>query len=83
MPTLQEWLQNRAERDQYLYDRYGKPLESVHAGEFVAIGPDGQTLVGATAAEVLRQAIDAFGSGNFAFKRIGQRAFGTWLAASE
>ena len=29
-----------------LYERYGKPLEAEHWGEFVAISPDGRTILG-------------------------------------
>ena len=70
------------ERDRQLYERYGKPLEKGHKGEYVAISPEGQTIVGPRAAEVLDQAVDAFGSGNFALKRVGYRAFGRWLTFS-
>ena len=80
---LDGWLARRAELDGCLYERYGKPLEQDHAGEYVAIGPDGQTIVGAAAAEVLRQAIEAFGSGNFALRRVGSHTFGRWLNVGE
>ena len=70
------------ERDRELYERYGKPLEKDHPGEYVAISPEGQTIVGAEAAEVLRRAIDSFGSGNFALKRVGYRTFGRWLTVA-
>jgi hypothetical protein len=80
MADLQAWLAERAKQDQRLYEQYGKSLEKDHTGEYVAIGADGQTLIGASAAEVLQQAVDAFGSGNFALKRVGHRTFGRWLA---
>lgn len=69
-------------RDRLLYERFGRPLETDHRGEYVAIAPDGQTILGTRAAEVLRQAIDRFGSGNFALKRVGYRTFGRWLTAN-
>ena len=69
-------------RDRELYERYGKPLERNHKGEYVAISPEGRTILGSRAAEVLDQAVDNFGSGNFALKRVGYRAFGRWLTLS-
>ena len=50
--------------------------------KYVAIGPDGHTIVDTDSAEVLRQAIAKFGSGNFALKRAGHCAFDTWLTVS-
>jgi hypothetical protein len=79
MTNLSAWLNQRTQEDQHLYEQYGKPLEKAHAGEYAAIGADGQTIVGPIAAEVLRQAIDTFGSGKFAFRRVGYRTFGRWL----
>lgn len=54
-----------------LYQRYGKPLEQDHHGEYAAISQDGQVIVGADDVAVMDQAIEAFGSGNFVFRRIG------------
>ena len=80
MADLKEWLAKRAREDEHLYVQFGKPLEASHRGEYVAIGPEGQTILGTSDVDVLRQAIAAFGSGNFALKRIGQRTFGRWLS---
>ena len=80
MTSLKEWLRHRAQEDKRLYERYGKPLEKDHKGEYVAIGPDGQTIIGASDVIVLQQAIEAFGSGNFALTRVGHRTFGRWLS---
>ncbi len=60
-----------------LYERYAKPLEAEHTGKFVAVSPEGQTIVGETMGEVARQATAAFGRGIFLFK-VGQRAVGRW-----
>jgi hypothetical protein len=54
-----------------LYERYGKPLEQEHYGEYVAISQDGQVIAGADDVAVLDQAIQTFGSGNFILRRIG------------
>ena len=82
MTELKDWLAHRAPIDHSLYERFGRPLEPDHSGQFVAIGPDGQTIVGPSAAEVLEHAIAKFGSGNFALNRVGHRTFGRWLVGS-
>ena len=79
MTNIKEWLDRRADEDRRLYEQYGKPLENDHKGEFVAIGSDGTVILGDDSDDVLRQAVDAFGSGNFALTRIGEKAFGKWL----
>ncbi|MHB8573848.1 MAG: hypothetical protein ACYDCQ_00810 [Dehalococcoidia bacterium] len=72
--TQQELL---AESDR-LYEQFAKPLEAEHWGEFVAIAPDGRSILGETANQVGRAAMAAFGPGNFVFK-IGPRVSGKWL----
>jgi hypothetical protein len=47
------------EESDRLYELYGKPLEAEHWGEFVAISPDGRTLLGPSADEVGRAAREA------------------------
>lgn len=79
MAYLKKWLDKRVEEDQRLYKQYGKPLEQAHKGKYLAIGPKGQTILGKSDVEVLKKAIDTFGSGHFALKRVGQRTFGRWL----
>ena len=80
MKPVDEWAAQRIAEDDRLYDLYGKPLEEKHWGRFVAIGSDGQTILGDDDGSVLGQAIEKFGSGNFAFTRIGDRTLGQWLA---
>lgn len=66
------------ERAQYadrLYEQYGKPLEAEHWGEFVAIAPDGRTVLGATMLEVAELAESTLGLGVFVFK-VGPRVVG-------
>jgi hypothetical protein len=58
-----------------LYERYGRPLEREHRGEYVAISPQGDTVLGQTPYEAARRALDRFGRGSFLFK-IGDRAIG-------
>ncbi|MGH2588941.1 MAG: hypothetical protein ACRDJE_28800 [Dehalococcoidia bacterium] len=61
----------RRESDR-LYERYGKPLEAEHWGEYVAITSDGRTLLAPTLAEALAQSAEVFGGGGFVFK-VGPR----------
>jgi hypothetical protein len=58
-----------------LYEQHGKPLEADHMGQYLAVSPDGRTLVGATLLDVAQRARAEFGSGNFLF-RIGTRTVG-------
>ena len=60
-----------------LYERFGKPLEQQHLGQFVAIAPDGRAVTGSSAREAGRRAKAAFGPGNFVFK-LGPRVVGKW-----
>jgi hypothetical protein len=60
-----------------LYERYGKPLEDQHRGEYVAIFPDGRTVLGASPHEVLDRALDTVGPGGFVFK-LGDKAVWRW-----
>lgn len=58
-----------------LYERYGRPLEGEHWGEFVAIMPDGRTVLAPTLLEAMKRASEAFGPGGFIFK-VGERVVG-------
>jgi len=60
-----------------LYDRSGKPLETEHRGEFVAITKDGRLLLAPSLEEAMVRARDLFGPGTFVF-RVGERAVGKW-----
>ena len=71
-------LKRRVTEDDALYQRYGKKLEQEHKGEFVAIGREGAVIVSKSDIEVLQKALEQFGSGNFAFRRIGYKAIGKW-----
>ena len=79
MVKMEQWLARKAEEKRRLYEQYGKALEKDHKGEYVAISPDGKTILGTRLGEVLRQAIDTFGSGNFALARVGHRTLARWL----
>ena len=65
------------EQSEKIYDQYGKPLEQEHWGEYVAIFPDGRTLIGTDLMAVSDRALDRFGRGSFVFK-IGEKSVGKW-----
>jgi hypothetical protein len=68
----------RERADDELYERYGRPLEPEHAGEFVAISDDGRTIVGTDHLAVATKAVEQFGAGTFALRRIGAEAEINW-----
>lgn len=79
MAAANQGQQSNLER-QYdtLYERYGKPLEAEHAGQYLAISPTGETLLGASLRDVAQRATRRFGPGNFIYK-VGDKAVGKWL----
>lgn len=86
MPSLEQIYQavkERAERDRKLYERYGKPLEATHRGKYAAIASDGRVILGQDDIEVVEKAAKEFGSGSFAFCRLGEKdgAVGKWRLA--
>lgn len=51
-----------------LYQQYGKPLEAKHLGKYVAIMPDGRTMLGTDEDTLFQDALEAFGAGIIIFK---------------
>ena len=78
MTDIKEWVRQRTEKDDRLYERYGKPLEAEHTGEYLAISDDGDIILGTDDLEVGRKALERLGSGNFAFRRVGYPAVWKW-----
>lgn len=70
----QQLLQKRIDR---LFVQYGKPLLKKHAGKYVAISPNGETIIAKTRDEVMDQALKAFGPGSAIFQ-LGKKAVYTW-----
>jgi len=64
-----------------LYERYARPLEADHWGEFIIIAPDGGYVLGDSRLKVLASASTTLGRGHFMY-RIGTRCIesvpGTW-----
>ena len=75
---VQAWMAQRAAEDDRLYEQYGRVLEPEHQGEFVAISSDGQTIIGTDELTVATQAVERFGPGTFALRRIGADAEIRW-----
>jgi len=71
-------LRKRVLKDNVLYEKFAKHLEPEHNGEFVAISQKGKIIVESDQVEVLKKAIEEFGGGNFALRKIGSRALGKW-----
>ena len=69
-------VQRQAEADR-LYEQYGKPLKADHWGEYIAISPEGKTVLASSLLEVLRAAKATLGLGNYVF-RVGERGVGGW-----
>ena len=80
--AVKEWMARRAAADDCLYERYGQALETQHAGEFVAIGDNGEMITGADEFTVAAQAVDQFGPGAFVLRRIGSDAEVRWRRAA-
>ena len=60
-----------------MYDRYVKPLEADHWGEYAAVMPDGRYVLGPTFVEVAQQALRDLGTGSHVYK-VGKLAAGGW-----
>ncbi len=69
--------QRQADDGLRLYELYGKPFEAQHWGEYVAITPDGRTILAPTLLEAVQQAASLLGSDNHVFK-VGERTVGKW-----
>ena len=68
----------KLEDSDMLYEQYGKPLEAQHRGEYLAVSPQGDTLIGPDLDKLIDKAVEKLGAGNFIFK-IGDVAVGKWL----
>ena len=74
-----EQADQKLEEKRRLYEQYGKAFEEGHKGEYLAVNRDGQTVLGKRSSDVLRQALEAFGRGNFGIFRVGHEAYAEWL----
>ena len=76
---VQWWIDEVAERDECLYELYGKPFEQERKGEYIAISVDGRTIISTNPNDMLLRAVEVFGGGDFALTRIGYETLGEWL----
>ena len=77
----EKWIKRKLEERRRLYNLYGRSLEKDHSGEFVAISLDGEIILGKRLGDLLKRAIDTFGSDNFAMARVGHEAMAEWSHA--
>lgn len=59
-------------RDDYLYERYGKPHLESHHGQWIAISMSGDVIIRNTASETIWAGAEKFGEGNFALRRLAE-----------
>jgi hypothetical protein len=69
--------QQLTEQAEKLYEQYGRPLEHMHWGEYIAIFPDGRFVLGQSRLEVLDQALAQFGPSSLLFK-VREKVVGRW-----
>jgi hypothetical protein len=55
-----------------IYEKYGKPFEAEHWGEYIAITRDGRTVLAPTDLEAAKLAKETLGLGVFLFK-VGEK----------
>ena len=82
MATQQAWMKRTLERQQRLYELYGKPLESENTGKFAAISEDGNVLLGNVEGDLFQCALHEFGRDRFVLVKIGHEVMDTWLHVS-
>lgn len=61
-----------------LYERFVKPLETQHQGEFVAVNTDGRVIFDKNDLTVVDQALKQFGPGTFVLLKVGSKGVGKW-----
>lgn len=60
-----------------LYDKYGKPLEKDHWGDYLAVSVNGKTILGKDYLKVAIKARSTLGLGSFLYK-VGEKAIWKW-----
>jgi hypothetical protein len=69
-PEYEELFHRINERDESLYDRYGRPYIKTHPGKWIAIATDGRVLLRDSAGELGWAADEEFGIGNYASRKL-------------
>ena len=78
-PEQQEQLRQAKELGDRLYEQHGKPLEAEHWGKFLAIHPDGRTVLEDDYKVLTDRAYAELGMGVYVFK-VGPRATHRWTS---
>jgi len=60
-----------------LYDKFGKPLETEHWGEYIAISEDGKIALSPKLIDVFKKS-ESFSTPSYIFK-VGEKAVYKWL----
>ena len=60
-----------------LYQKYAKPFEEEHWGEYIAISKIGKTVLGNDLIRVMKKSLVSLGPGSFIFK-VGEKAVYKW-----
>ena len=71
-PEFQALLNRVYARDNYLYERYGRPYLESDGGKWIAISMKGDVIIRDTAGETIWAADEAFGAGDFAMRRLAE-----------
>jgi len=69
-PEFQELWRRVDERDDYLFERYGRPYMETHPGKWIAISLEGEVFLGDTATEVTWRATERVGRGNYSKRKL-------------
>ena len=69
-PRFQELYRRVDERDDYLFERYGRPYIESHPGKWIAISLEGEVIIRDTAGELSWAAREKFGGGNFSKRKL-------------
>ncbi len=71
-PAYLELRARLAERDDSLFERFGRPFVTSHGDQWIAISLHGETIIRPTGSDAMRLARERFGEGNFAFRKLNE-----------
>lgn len=71
-PEYDRLMARLGERDDWLFERFGKPLMEQHSGKWIAISLDGDTLVRDTSGEAGWAGKERFGEGGYTVRKLAE-----------
>ncbi len=71
-PELKALWRRLVERDEYLWEKYAKPLIESHRGQWAAINLQGEVIFARTASEAIRAGTERFGAGNLVYGKMDE-----------